>query len=73
MLLPSFDSFGEAVSVEKIKKNQPIRNKNLPVAAMIVNSVYSLDFIINKYFSNFQKVDSSFRRILQIFVEVKYN
>jgi hypothetical protein len=55
MLLPSFDSFGEAVSVEKIKKNQPIRNKNLPAAAMIVNSVYSSDFIINKYFSNFHK------------------
>ena len=26
--LPSFDSFGQAVSEEKIKKNQPIRNKN---------------------------------------------
>ena len=39
----------------RLKKNQPIRNKNLPVAAMIVNSVYSLDFIINKYFSNFHK------------------
>jgi hypothetical protein len=26
--LPSFSSFGQAVSEEKIKKNQPIRNKN---------------------------------------------
>ena len=26
--LPSFDSFGQAVSEEKIIKNQPIRNKN---------------------------------------------
>ena len=26
--LPSFDSFGQAVSEEKIFKNQPIRNKN---------------------------------------------
>ena len=26
--LPSFGSFGQAVSEEKIKKNQPIRNKN---------------------------------------------
>jgi hypothetical protein len=65
MLLPSFDSFGEAVSVEKIKKNQPTRNKNLPVASMIVNSVYSLDFIINKYFSNFHKS-------IQVFVVVYF-
>jgi hypothetical protein len=26
--LPSFDSFGQTVSEEKIKKNQPIRNKS---------------------------------------------
>jgi hypothetical protein len=26
--LPSFGSFGQVVSEEKIKKNQPIRNKN---------------------------------------------
>jgi hypothetical protein len=26
--LPSFGSFGQAVSKEKIKKNRPIRNKN---------------------------------------------
>jgi hypothetical protein len=37
--LPSFGSFGQAVSEEKIFKNQPIRNKNLPVAAMFVNGL----------------------------------
>ena len=51
--LPSFGSFGQVVSEEKIFKNRPIRNKNvetaedlkksanqkqeLPVAAMFVN------------------------------------
>jgi hypothetical protein len=56
-------SFGEVVSVEKIKKNQPIRNKNLPVAAMIVNSVYSWILLS----TNISLIFISFRRILQIF------
>jgi hypothetical protein len=34
--LPSFDSFGQAVSKEKIFKNLPIRNKELPMVAMFV-------------------------------------
>ena len=34
--LPSFGSFGQAVTEEKNFKNQPITNKS-PVAAMFVN------------------------------------
>ena len=35
--LPSFGSFGQAVSEKKIFLNQPIRNEELPVVAMFVN------------------------------------
>ena len=35
--LPSFGSFGQAVSEEKIFRDQPIKNKEVPVGAMFVN------------------------------------
>jgi hypothetical protein len=35
--MPSFSSFGQAVSEEKICLNQSIRNKELPVATKFVN------------------------------------
>ena len=35
--LPSFGSFGQAVSEKKIFLNQPFRNEELPVVAMFVN------------------------------------
>jgi hypothetical protein len=37
MLLPSFISFGQAVSEQKIFRNGPIRKKDLSVVAMFVN------------------------------------
>jgi hypothetical protein len=36
VFLPSFGSFGQVVS-EKIFLNRPIRNKELPLAAMFLN------------------------------------
>jgi hypothetical protein len=45
--LPSFGSFGQAVSEEKIFRNQPIRNKNSSETQMnwnLVGSIYGRSF-----------------------------